>query len=161
MPNKIRLKSPEKSVSGLMSGRLSYPGIKPRALRPIKTKSLKEIASILRKEKSSLENKENKVDKKLTTLPKRKTWVKRTTNLAKKESKVNKKSVKIASPAPPKKIAPKVAPRKPVEGIDFAFEIPQNLTLKKREVKAADKAKEFADITNQNSESMSNATPMR
>jgi hypothetical protein len=58
---------------------------------------------------------------------------------------------------------------KPIEGIDCKFEIPENLG-KKRDQKASEKGdqdslkgsqKEFADITNQNIDALSNATPLR
>lgn len=58
---------------------------------------------------------------------------------------------------------------KPIEGIDFKFEIPENLG-KKRDQKASEKGdqdsvkdsqKEFADITNQNIDALSSATPLR
>jgi hypothetical protein len=56
---------------------------------------------------------------------------------------------------------------KPIEGIDFKFEIPSILT-KKRDIKEAEKADQesvkgiqFADITNQNVDGISSATPLR
>ena len=80
-------------------------------------------------------------------------------------------SIPTVKPVQPKNSSKKLEYNpKPVEGINFNFEIPENLS-KKREIKAGEKAnqqnekdgfKEFADITNQsNMDVVCSTTPLR
>lgn len=83
-----------------------------------------------------------------------------------KENVIKPSPVKV--PVPPKNSTRKlVYESKPIEGIDFKFEIPSNFA-KKRDSKAAEKSDQenmndvkFSDITNQNYDAISSTTPLR
>lgn len=83
-----------------------------------------------------------------------------------KENVIKPSPVKL--PVPPKNYTKKLTyESKPIEGIDFKFEIPSNFG-KKRDIKADGKAdqentidEKFADITNQNFDAISSTTPLR
>lgn len=89
-------------------------------------------------------------------------------NFVRKENVI--KPAETKKETPPKTSSRKLEySSKPVEGIDFNFEIP-TILMKKRDSKANDKTendsckgshKEFADITNQNIDGLSSTTPIR
>lgn len=148
-PIKFLYKSPMKSASRL-SNKFPSPATKPRVPKAPR-RTPKNTQKTVKPQKSPRPQKFQKSHK-IPKLPK---------SPASKPDKEN-----IASPLPPPNNLLTVTEEKPLEGLDFKFEIPETL-VKKRDKKAAEKTEEskqiqdLADITNCNLDAISSSTPMR